>query len=58
MSLVTTLEGEQRAILEEYVNIYKEILEDKEPRQLLLNVDGMEGNSGLLFRLPLFGRAA
>ena len=40
---ITTLEGEQWAILEEYVNAYKEILEDKEPRQLLLNVDGTAG---------------
>jgi hypothetical protein len=40
---ITTLEGEQRAILEEYVNAYKEILEDKEPHQLLLNVDGTAG---------------
>jgi hypothetical protein len=42
---ITALEGEQRAILEEYVNAYKEILdhEDKEPRQLLLNVEGTAG---------------
>jgi ATP-dependent DNA helicase PIF1 len=42
---ITTLEDEQRAVLEEYVNAYKRILDDeaKKPPQLLLNVDGTAG---------------
>jgi len=40
---INTLEGEQRAILEEYVNTYRRILEGEEPPQLLLNIDGTAG---------------
>jgi SpoVK/Ycf46/Vps4 family AAA+-type ATPase len=42
---ITTLEDEQRAILEEYMNAYKRILGDEveEPPQLLLNIDGTAG---------------
>lgn len=40
---INTLEGEQRAVLEEYVNAYKKILEGNASPQLLLNVDGTAG---------------
>lgn len=40
---ITSLEGEQRVILEEYVDAYSKILQGEDPPQLLLNVDGTAG---------------
>jgi ATP-dependent DNA helicase PIF1 len=40
---IDTLEGEQRAILDEYVDAYRRILQGEKPPQVLLNIDGTAG---------------
>ena len=40
---LSTLEGEQRVIFDEYMDAYAKILVDEEPPQMLLNIDGTAG---------------
>ena len=40
---INTLEGEQKAIFDEYMDAYKKILLDENPPQMLFNIDGTAG---------------
>jgi hypothetical protein len=40
---INTLEGEQRAIFDEYMDAYKKILLNENPPQMLFNIDGTAG---------------
>lgn len=40
---INTLNGEQKAIFDEYMDTYKKILLDENPPQMLFNIDGTAG---------------